>query len=49
LRRYLEYAHLALNKEETLFELEDLLARYDLTYEQIEMNTAESEEVSLDE
>lgn len=49
LRRYLEYAHLALNKEETLKVLDSLMADYGLTYEQIAMNTAESEEVALDE
>ena len=35
LRRYLEYAHLAINKNEKLLELDHLMAHYGLTYEQI--------------
>ena len=49
LRRYLEYAHLAINKDETLLELDHLMGHYGLTYEQIAMTAAESEEVALDE
>ena len=49
LRRYLEYAHLALNSDELLINLEHLLARYGLTKEDIAMITAETEEVELDE
>ena len=49
LRRYLEYAHLALNADELQVKLDDLLTEYSLTYEQIAMNTAENEEMTLDE
>ena len=49
LRRYLEYAHLSLNSEELLKELDHLLDHYGLTMEQISMTNAEGEEATLDE
>lgn len=49
LRRYYEYARLALNSEELLQELSNLLERYELTMEQISMMNAEGEEAVLDE
>lgn len=48
LRRYLEYARLALNKDELLSQLDELLTHYSLTLEDISMFDEEMEE-PLDE
>lgn len=48
LRRYLEYARLALNKDELLSQLDELLSHYSLTLEDISMFDEEMEE-PLDE
>lgn len=49
LRRYYEYAKLALNKEERLAELQTLLSQYGLRLEDIMFNTDLEVEVDLDE
>ena len=49
LRRYYEYAKLALNKEERLVELQTLLSQYGLRLEDIMFNTDLEVEVDLDE
>ena len=49
LRRYYEYAKLALNKEERLAELQTLLSQYGLRLEDIIFNTDLEVEVDLDE
>ena len=49
LRRYYEYAKLALNKEERLVELQTLLSQYRLRLEDIMFNTDLEVEVDLDE
>lgn len=49
LRRYFEYAKLALNKEERLVELQTLLSQYGLRLEDIMFNTDLEVEVDLDE
>lgn len=49
LRRYYEYAKLALNKEERLVEMQTLLSQYGLRLEDIMFNTDLEVEVDLDE
>ena len=49
LRRYYEYAKLALNKEERIAELQTLLSQYGLRLEDIMFNTDLEVEVDLDE
>lgn len=49
LRRYYEYAKLALNKEERLAEMQTLLSQYGLRLEDIMFNTDLEVEVDLDE
>lgn len=49
LRRYYEYAKLALNKEERMAELQTLLSQYGLRLEDIMFNTDLEVEVDLDE
>ena len=49
LRRYYEYAKLALNSEELLQSLETLLATYDLTLEDVTLYTELETEVDLDD
>ena len=49
LRRFLEYARLALNYDELQLELEDLLYRYGLELEDIDVYDYEDMEVDIDE
>ena len=49
LRRYYEYAKLALNSEELLQSLETLLETYDLTLEAVTLYTELETEVDLDD
>ena len=49
LRRFYEYAKLAINREEKLAELDELLSRYDLSLEEIVLYTEVEVEDHLDE
>lgn len=49
LRRYLEYAHLAINKDELLDKLREFLIEYELTMEDISMVNDEYVEEAIDE
>ena len=49
LRRFNEYAHLALNAEENIKELERLMSDYHLDYENIIFNYDDAEEELVDE
>ena len=49
LRRYYEYAKLAINKDDCMKELEFLLDRYGLTIEDITFYTEIETEVDLDD
>ena len=49
LRRFREYAKLALNADEKLVELEDLMIQYGCTMEEIEVYDYDEMEAELDE